>query len=240
MDFFVISLERTPERLSAFMRDNGGLIDFTLVPAVDGENLPFIEPSISDGTSQYSNGAMGCALSHINLWKQVAASGRAATILEDDAVLNENFRAYQERLILSAPPEWDLILWGWNFDSILHVDPQSGVGMTLMSFDQSEMRKGVETFKKSQLDSSLYKLRNAFGTMCYSISKSGAEKMMYRILPLRRDVMYIPGFKGFIKNFGLDSIMNKYYSELSCLVSYPPIAVTHNDKNQSTVSPQRR
>jgi GR25 family glycosyltransferase involved in LPS biosynthesis len=44
------------------------------------------------------------------------------TIAEDDAVFRADFEHEANRVIASLSPDWDMILWGWNFDSILGLE----------------------------------------------------------------------------------------------------------------------
>jgi glycosyl transferase, family 25 len=56
---------------------------------------------------------VGCFLSHLQLWKQIAASNGPAVVLEDDALLSEHW--YRDIIALAEVPNADYIcLETWN------------------------------------------------------------------------------------------------------------------------------
>src|ERR1700687_2762515 len=73
MDIVVINLDRSPRKLEEFERANRGVISFERFAAIDGVTLAR-EKLIADGILhadlKYPPGAIGCAVSHINLWKR--------------------------------------------------------------------------------------------------------------------------------------------------------------------------
>ena len=123
MKKFVISLSRTPERLENFRRLNSHLSNFSRYPAVDGQLTDkSTYPLRLASDLRYSPGAVGCALSHINLWAECERLGKPITILEDDAVTHVGFDGLSEKLVQKLPKNWDLVIWGWNFDCPLNYD----------------------------------------------------------------------------------------------------------------------
>jgi hypothetical protein len=71
------------------------------------------------------------------------------TIAEDDAVFRADFEHEANRVIASLSPDWDMILWGWNFDSILGLEFMANVSPAFMRFDQDQMRQGIDFFVDS-------------------------------------------------------------------------------------------
>lgn len=117
----VISLETSLERRRVFIANNPH-IAFEFFNAVDGfllspeeirDPLRFVQPL------HYSAGAYGCALSHRNLWERALHLDAPLTIAEDDALFRWDFEQRIKDVFDRMPTEWDIILWGWNFDSIL-------------------------------------------------------------------------------------------------------------------------
>ena len=73
---------------------------FTFFDALTGERgaTPWFTHYAADAYLMHARrlaapGEIGCYASHIELWRQCAASGRALTVLEDDALLTEEFAA---------------------------------------------------------------------------------------------------------------------------------------------------
>lgn len=100
---FVISLVRLSNRRRKLkkMLKESGFSDVTWVEAVDGHAMSPNPPFEADGldaampwpswVDPYSRRAMtlgevGCALSHVRVWQQIAANGVPAIVLEDDAL----------------------------------------------------------------------------------------------------------------------------------------------------------
>ena len=67
-------------------------------PAVDGRMLDkqkLIKEGLIAPDCDYKTGAVGCALSHVNLWKKAADENRIITVFEDDAVATYRFQEKQ-------------------------------------------------------------------------------------------------------------------------------------------------
>jgi hypothetical protein len=100
----VISLERRPERLAAFMdraRDAGLPFDVEPVAAVDGKIVH------TPGWWRQGRGAWGCYRSHLKIIENSLQRGhKRVLIFEDDAVFCEDFVARAERYFASLPAGW--------------------------------------------------------------------------------------------------------------------------------------
>ena len=93
-DLRVVNLDRRPDRLAAFdqrFRAAAGDEVTDRVrrhPAVDGQAIeltPEVRHLFRGNDHDYRRGIVGCALSHLDLWRQVAAGDRPAVVFEDDA-----------------------------------------------------------------------------------------------------------------------------------------------------------
>ena len=94
MDIFVINLERSKDRREKFDAFNSKYIKYSYYNAVDGKTLIIdkLEPTIfKKGSKNYSIGAIGCALSHLQLWEKCIELNRPILIMEDDAIVNHDF-----------------------------------------------------------------------------------------------------------------------------------------------------
>jgi glycosyl transferase, family 25 len=241
MDIVVINRDRDATRLAAFRRRNGHLRSVTRFAAVDGDTLDsdrlvtdgIIAPAIA---ATYTKGALGCALSHRALWEAAVAGRRAATVCEDDAIFNRGFEATVARMERTLPPDWDFVLWGYNFDEYLQIDLLPGVSRALMLFDQAAMRQAIAPFQDSAIAPLLFRLHRALGTPCYSISPKGAALLRDHCFPLRPMTLALPG-RRLVRGRGHDMLMNEAYPRLLAFASVPPLVVTENDHATSTVQP---
>jgi GR25 family glycosyltransferase involved in LPS biosynthesis len=233
---YVISLERTPDRWRAFEAANNGGPAYTRFDAVDGLKIDPAE-LVSSGTMMrglsYTAGAIGCALSHIAFWRACAAADGPVTVCEDDAILHPDF----SRCAAAAAelrPDFDLILWGWNFNSVLGGELFDGAPFA-MGFDEDRMRQSTIAFRAQSPTPTLLRLHRAFGTLCYTISPKGAAKLLTLCLPLAPARVFFPLLNRESDNTGIDIPMNAAYPQIAAFAAFPPLALTLNVTALSTV-----
>jgi glycosyl transferase family 25 len=129
-DCFVINLRRQPERLQSFLRHNKPSgIEFKYFEAVDGVKIEAINiwgPIIAKGAVNYTSGMIGCAMSHLALWRRCAEQKKHFIVLEDDAVVRADIKMQTSSLVLRVP-DWDMILLGYNTDVPLELNISPGI-----------------------------------------------------------------------------------------------------------------
>ena len=242
MYIYVINLDRSEDRLLEFRRANDHMPDIRRHSAVDGGELDhdqLVRANIIAPELPYTPGAIGCALSHIFFWEAAIAQKAQITVCEDDAIFHRSFLYAAPKLLESLAPDWDLVMWGWNFDSILLFDLMPGISPCLSTFNQEQMRRSIDTFQRANLSPHLFRLLRAFGTVCYTVSEAGARKLMAHCLPLRPITVEFPSINPAFPNNGIDIAMNDAYPGLNAFVSFPPLVVTKNEHAASTVRPGR-
>jgi GR25 family glycosyltransferase involved in LPS biosynthesis len=247
----LINLDRSPDRLAEFREINAHLSeDFTRFSAVDGQTLDLAVLQgagliTSDILTTYSAGALGCAMSHIALWKRGLAGGEVLTVAEDDAVFHTRFREHAAEVMAKLPADWDIVLWGWNFDLFASIEMVPGVSPCLAQFEQIKTVAAVRQFQGQALQPHPLRLRWAFGTACYSVSPNGMRQIMDKCLPLRPLVIPFPeGLRAaphmpYFRAVGIDVTLNAVYRDLNAFMCFPPLVVTRNDRSQSTISTTR-
>jgi GR25 family glycosyltransferase involved in LPS biosynthesis len=99
------------------------------------------------------------------------------TACEDDAVLHRKFESESARLIAKLPAGWDIVLWAWSFQSAVHFELLHGGGSCLAQCDFREMQQNAARFQETPHAFDLYRLRRAFGAICYPVSPAGAGKL---------------------------------------------------------------
>lgn len=238
MPVYVISLDRSAERFSSFLERNSHLSDITRARAVDGAGLDrndLVARGVLSPDLDYTHAALGCAMSHACVWQ--IASGMAAplTVAEDDAVFRRDFPAAEQGLIAALPRDWDLVLWGWNFNSVLCVDLLPGVSPCVLVGDQIRLRENIGRFQASNVPATPFRLLRAHGSAAYSISPAGAKKLLRLCLPIRPDDVAFPVVNKLTRNDGIDMMMSLAYPQMQAFVSLPPLVATENRPETSTV-----
>ena len=236
---YLINLDRSTDRLNEFMATNGHLRDVIRFQAFDGAKLDrgdLASRGILKQDVPYSSGAVGCAMSHIALWKMAASSENGFTVSEDDAIFSRAFPTRAREILAMLPANWDIMLWGWNFDAYVWLDVLPGVaGTTQMIFDQEALRTGIDQFQDLAVHRVPMRLRHGFGTICYSVSPKGAQCLLGRCLPINAPLIAFPGLEITIDNYGIDATLNGAYPHIEAFACMPPLVVTKNQRESSTV-----
>lgn len=209
---YVINLDRSTDRLDMFCRRNAH-VQFERFPAIDGGEIPKGLP--------YTPGAMGCALSHLELWKRCADGDEPFTICEDDAVLRRDF------LKAAAPLldlDFDIIQWGWSFENAIEYELAPSL-RCLQMCDFGTMRAKLDDFQNLTEQPRPFRLLKSQGAFCYTVSPAGAKKLRELALPLRPMAVKVTYNRAPYQNLGIDVVMMAAYEDMKSFISYPPLAV---------------
>jgi GR25 family glycosyltransferase involved in LPS biosynthesis len=237
MKVFYLNLNRRKDRDERFRRLNSAFIDVQRIEAVDGAGLR-TEALIRDGViheplEDYTAGGAGTAVSHKKMWELCTANAEPMTVAEDDAVFNRGFSKKASAVLANLPENWDIVLWGWNFDSLLHVDALEGVRQAVMTFEGGSLGPRIPEFQELDYNVVPLRLTAAFGTVCYTISPKGARRLRELCFPLRNEIIPLHALKRTIANHNIDSVMNKYYRALEAYACFPPLVWTEHDQSTS-------
>jgi GR25 family glycosyltransferase involved in LPS biosynthesis len=239
VDTYVINLDRSVDRWAAFETRNSAARERVIrISAVDGSTIDrgaLVERGLITDDLCYSDAALGNALSHLALWEKAVERDCPLTICEDDVVFNHNFFAATDALVGKLPPDWHAVYWGWNFDSILAFELINGVSPCVGEFNERELRSGIAIFQSADVNPQMFRLMRAFGTVCYSVSPAGARLLRQLCIPLRNMEIPIRALDRTLQNCTLDVMINAFFRRIKAFVSFPPLAVTPNDHEISTV-----
>jgi GR25 family glycosyltransferase involved in LPS biosynthesis len=115
----VINLERRRDRLVKFFKQNNKhLPGFKVFDAIDGKTLKHsqkLQKLFVNGDYKFRRGIVGCAYSHIKLWKDLVSSNEKdyMIILEDDVRVVDTFFPKLINL-LQLHPDVDVLFLHWN------------------------------------------------------------------------------------------------------------------------------
>jgi glycosyl transferase, family 25 len=237
MTIYLINLDRTPGRLAAFQRRNAHMCDVERYPAIDGQTIDtekLIKERIITSDCHYKGGCLGCAMSHVSLWRKAVDEQRTITVAEDDAVFSRSFALRSQAFLANLPTDWDFIQWGWNFDAFLWVDVIPHTLRAKIVFDQEQLRRNMEEVQNADTVPTAFRLLHSFGTLCYSVTAKGARGLLAHCLPLDAKLIDFPGFGVRIENNSLDCAMSRVYPFIKAFVCIPPLAASENKREEST------
>jgi glycosyl transferase family 25 len=172
---YIINLDSRIDRfkITSNLLNEYDFKDVIRYPAVNGKNISknelikIIEPSalksIFDNYRkehyELSYGAVGCSLSHFNLWKKLELDNLDSIIIfEDDAYPSFNFIELQEIINNNVPNDWDIILFGGIYNNYKNIN--------------------------NYID----KIYSFYQTHAYIINKKGALKLLSKAFPIKKQI----------------------------------------------------
>lgn len=239
MKSFVISLSHRPERLQRFLGWNARHdLDFQVATAVDGRNVDraalVAEGILDPEHSQFTDGALGNALSHRGQWLDCIADGQPRLICEDDACLRGDI-GRQMPLLERALAGVDLLFLGYNTDAPLALLLPDGLATETYFGVQPAAHDRFAVFAANgsrRPHPALHRALSVWGTIAYGVTPAGARRLLQACFPLssacsvrqhtlRRQVR-VAALDGMI-NWGLSQ------DRLRAVACLPPLALSPND-----------
>lgn len=213
---FVINLERSKDRM-AFMKSQlkAHGIHYERIEAVDGSKLS------SDEKTKHvtpfcrklcTPSMMGCALSHIRLWRKCLDEGYdRVMVMEDDAELTPGFVKGVRTALSNVPRDFDVLLCGCHF--LCNKDRKYPFFLELTRLlVPTPLRSDTRTW------GNVFVPESFAGTHCYIVSRQGCEKLL-KAIPRA--------------NFHIDLEMN--HSSLNVYAVSPDLAF-QRDMSMSTIA----
>jgi GR25 family glycosyltransferase involved in LPS biosynthesis len=242
IDIFVISLERSADRKRVFDAYNSKYINYTYHNAVDGKtiNIDTLDEAIlKKGSQNYSNSAIGCAISHLQLWKKCIELNKPIVIMEDDAIVKCDYNTHINNLMNNlVPNEWDIIQLNYNFDSVLSYN-NTNYETCHCLFGRHKMTKtDIDTFVSTKINPTLAKLNFCFGMSAYIINPAGAKKLINGCFPMDNRILTMP-FLNNLMSYTIDCMANSIYKDISAYVCIIPFVVTPHisEDYRTTITP---
>lgn len=239
IDWMLISLRRTPERLEAFRSINADRgVPYQLLEAVDGRELrreDLLAASLITDDISWGPGALGAAMSHRLCWEHARETGRPVGILEDDVYLRRDFVARVTELCDLLVDGWEIIHLGYNTDSLLDVEVAPGCRLRGGYDNLYPTVEQCERFVLSEGPVAPVSMDLSFGNCCYLVSPKGAERLIEGCFPLSNTSQNIPVLQAALIAKSKDALMNGMYWKMASYVCVPPVAMPLNDKSVSTI-----
>jgi GR25 family glycosyltransferase involved in LPS biosynthesis len=239
IDWVVISLKRTPERMELFELINAHVgLPYEVMEAIDGQLLDREElarTGITVEGLEWTPGAIGAALSHRLCWERAIETGLPVGILEDDVVLRHDFIERRNDVFSLLPDDWEIVHLGFNTDGFfnLSVYPNTILAGGFSSYYPTW--EDCQRFAASSGQVIPVRANNTFGNCCYAVSPKGAKRLIDGCFPLSRKNAPMSAMRAVILAKNKDTLMNEFYSSMGAYVCLPPIALPINDKQISTI-----
>jgi glycosyl transferase family 25 len=139
---FLINLDRSPERLALMRAQANELgLAFERVAAIDGtRQLPgWMVAQFLDERGRVrgglSEGEVGCYASHLLVFSKIVERRlEAAIVLEDDAILDQDFERMAHAAVRAAPAGWDCIHLSTDFKKPAFPVAELGPGRSLVRY----------------------------------------------------------------------------------------------------------
>lgn len=227
----VINLARSSARMARFRALNPHLGDVQRFEAVDGSAVDRAALIVSGdmlADCPYGPGTLGCALSHVALWRKAVAENRPLTVMEDDALVAHRFAQRAEHLLGLAPPDWDFMHWGYVYGDRCNLLVDLGFSKVSMDFYECRPFPDPAKFQAADTEYFMFRLLNSFGLQAYSVSPRGARMLLAACLPLRRRSFRFDNGVTYQDN-AIDCAMNQAYPKMQAYVCFPPLVIQEHD-----------
>ncbi|MFL5289278.1 MAG: glycosyltransferase family 25 protein [Rhodopila sp.] len=228
---YLINLDRSTGRLQRFRDQNGHVANVTRVSATDGSTLDrdaLIRAGTIRSDLSYAAGTLGCALSHLNLWKMAASEGRSVTIFEDDIIVSYYFEERTRQVLSFMPEDWDFIQWGSIFGSPCYLWVDLGTTKAQIAHyggRRYQRAEGQRQFQTEDRFSYPVRMLHSFGFQGYSISANGARAALDYCLPLHDRMIHFPEAGVSTPDLSLDIALSGFYPNLKAFICLPPLVI---------------
>jgi GR25 family glycosyltransferase involved in LPS biosynthesis len=252
MKNFVVNLDRQPEKFASFLKRNEGCgIAFERFAACDGSqmtNEEVMAMGIVAPGSRFAPGTVGGTASMSRIWKLVAEQDEPALVFEDDCTIRHDISARLETLLPSLG-DWDVLVLGYNTDSILDLELAPAITSTSMpGLESVPGMKAMMVFKPRHADDlsdavfqrstsqvAAFRLNCCFGPGGYVLSPAGARRMDPYYFPMDNRVVTIEALGNrALTTMGADMMGNSIYRFVKAYACFAPLVVPRNHAATST------
>ena len=192
------------------------------VERIPGVNI--VENGIPDKMRGYmssitrimSKSAVGCGLSHISTWEKIIENDDDfAIILEDDAIIDDDFNNIFDKARSSLPSDFDILFLGCYVGCDINKE-------YTYEYSFSKLLNGACVKPVKKINDNLYVPALPLALHGYMVSKSGAKKL-------------VKNFKDYRITNHIDAQMLNYYKSLNTYAVHPDI-VKQNYTTEATTN----
>ena len=209
---------------------------FEAVTPKDFSREDLVASKLIESSMNWRLSSIANALSHKQLWEKSIALNQNLLILEDDAVLADNFLDCVTSLLNEIGDDFDFLLLGFNWDRYVFLEMFPGdSGVVKLEFKQPALQNEIDIVRQNTVRTNAYNLISAFGNCGYVISPKGAALMIEGIYPLGERLVKPRGANYEFHAQSKDALMCNVYGETSSFVAFPPLVYVKNNHNESMI-----
>lgn len=239
----VISLRRSAERRISFAQRNAETaLDYVFVDGVDGvEQWDAISQSrrVSKAwQGGWSKGAIGSGLSHCLMWRRCLELSHPICVLEDDVLVASDWQQCCSEALDQAPAETDVLLLGWNLDSVLRAEIFPGVTCISLFEPAFPSVPQIRSVLDQQSQRQVVRLHKALGLPGYVVTPRGAQKLLHGLPSFEAEPLMVGRGIPEVPSMTLDAQMNRLYSDLQAFVVVSPLVLAENNQQTSLTAPR--
>ncbi len=228
-------------RLDAFFKTNPHLQNVVVVQGSRGDQLDRNEmvaagliTSAAAESEKTTAGMIGHGHSIWRLCMECVAKERPILIMEDDVKTHpeiyEFLTANKEQLLAK-----EFVALSFNTDAPAAWKTEGGLIHSTVFEPRFPDYEWIERyFQKTPVESiKMHKLLCMFGTCCFLLMPSGAQKILSLGYPLTLETTPIPFLKHPMPGVSIDRRLNAIYKNIDAGICIPPVALSPNDKSTS-------
>ena len=204
----VINLKKDTKKLESITNQlEKEKIMFERFDAVNGKTLENRHEFTSFCNKFCASGIRGCALSHYSVWNSILTKGfENIMILEDDAVLVENFDEKFSLIYNSIPKDFDILYLG----SLFYCDP-------------SEVFNKVYRYKNEKINEHVLRTEGCGGLQGYIISRNCIQKIINEKISFHIDTNLMEWIKKYnLKTYAITPMLiTQNMSDSNLSATYP-------------------
>jgi len=192
--------------------------------------------SAAASSNRVTAGMIGNAHSLWKLCQQCLVLKKPIVIMEDDVRIHHDLysflAAHEDRL-----SGMDFVALGYNTDAPAAWMTDGGLVYASLHRPLKPTYEWIERYLGRTAVGSvqIYRLLNMFGTCCFLVTPSGAEKILTLGFPLTLEETRVPFYDHDISGISLDRRLNAVYQKMNASICIPPIALSPNDDSSTSV-----
>jgi len=190
------SFARKLERFDAIDGTNKQDDDDIVVRWDCTQNAKYSRRITSPGIRSMTHGEIGCALSHISIWRQlgedptIGGEDCSVLILEDDAIFatyrgQSRFAKAFATTMKKIPDHWDILYLGFSSRGERQYVNASPVSTTVHTKNKDILPRSVRWEDPLDPEIKLYRPTYGFHTHAYAITKRAAKTLVQHHIPIQ-------------------------------------------------------